>query len=69
MNFAAHQVEVDVAQRCNTGEGFADAFRFKDNGVIGPAIAVAVEGGAERAISGERNRRVMKWKRRASSCP
>ena len=31
--FAAPQVEVDVAQDCDAGEGFGDAFGFEDNGV------------------------------------
>ena len=34
VDFAAPQVEVDVAQSCYAGEGFGDAFGFKDDGVI-----------------------------------
>ena len=34
VDFAAPQVEVDVAQRRHAGEGFGDAFRFKDDGVV-----------------------------------
>src|ERR1700722_17653322 len=34
VDFAASQVEVDVAKRRHSGKGFGYAFRFKDDGVI-----------------------------------
>ena len=34
VDFAAPQVEVDVAKRRHSGKGFGYAFRFKDDGVI-----------------------------------
>ena len=40
MHFAAPQVEVDVAQNCNAGEGFGDAFGLKDGILIVGRLSV-----------------------------
>ena len=54
MHFAAHQVEVDVAQGLDSGERFGDAFGFQNDGVVG--------------LTSDRRRQGHEWKRRASSC-
>jgi hypothetical protein len=42
VDFAAPQVEVDVAQSRYAGESFGDTFRFEDDGVaIGRLAAIA----------------------------
>ena len=60
MHFAAHQIEVDVAQRIDSGERFGDALRFEDDDVAawGPSGGAA---GGLPARSGDRNRWVMNW--------
>jgi hypothetical protein len=47
VDFAAPQVEIDIAQSRYASEGFGDAFRFEDDGVpIGRVTAIATRSSA-----------------------